>query len=158
MHSNVTKNFQNKTSTRCPLFPGQQHFLPHIFNQCLYSIKQMAGWGRKNFTQCGTGVSLTASKGWGGGRSDIRAESKRSEEDTAAFEEPKQAPAIQSRKNWNTHTERERETFFSKSQILTGFLVGASSVGLDSFKIRQFIKVTNDLEFSDKGEKNKVRT
>lgn len=41
MHSNVTKNFQNKTFTQCPLFPGQQHFLPHIFNQCLYSIKQM---------------------------------------------------------------------------------------------------------------------
>lgn len=58
----------------------------------------------------------------------------------------------------HTHTRRERETFFSKSQILTGFLVGASSVSLDSFKIRQFIKVTNDLEFSDKGEKNKVRT
>lgn len=52
-----------------------------------------------------------------------------------------------------THTRRERETFFSKSQILTGFLLGASSVGLDRFKIRQFIKVTNDLEFSDKGGK-----
>lgn len=50
-------------------------------------------------------------------------------------------------------TETHTHTHFSKSQILTGFLVGASSVGLDRFKIRQFIKVTNDLEFSDKGGK-----